>query len=111
MRPASFRYSVTTSDPSVGVAWYEDDTLCCTGDALGTCRMKGVAEASCAAQTREGRMLAFRALTTGEVELIFRDAEGNEVARLSITGQNLERWLIDAGVEPVATDAEPETDG
>ena len=34
-------------------------------------------------------------------ELIVRDAEGNEVTRLRITGENLERWLIDAGVEPV----------
>ncbi|MFG0306045.1 MAG: S41 family peptidase [Phycisphaerales bacterium JB040] len=43
-------------------------------------------------------------------QLIVRDAAGNEVARLSITGQNLERWLIDAGVEP-AHDSEPESDG
>lgn len=31
--------------------------------------------------------------------LIVRDAEGNEVTRLKITNDNLERWLIDAGVE------------
>lgn len=34
-------------------------------------------------------------------ELIVRDAGGDEVARLRITGENLERWLIDAGVEPL----------
>ncbi len=37
-------------------------------------------------------------LTGGE--LIVRDADGNEVARLRITGNRLERWLIDADVQP-----------
>lgn len=41
-------------------------------------------------------------------QLIVRNASGEEVARLTITGQNLERWLIDAGVEPV--EPEPESD-
>jgi len=41
-------------------------------------------------------------------QLIVRSASGEEVARLTITGQNLERWLIDAGVEPV--EPEPESD-
>lgn len=34
-------------------------------------------------------------------EVIVRDAEGNTVARLRITGPDLERWLIDADVEPM----------
>ncbi len=38
-------------------------------------------------------------LTGGE--LIVRDADGNEVARLRITGNRLERWLIDADVRPI----------
>jgi len=32
-------------------------------------------------------------------ELIVRDAKGNEVARLRITGEGLARWLLDAPVE------------
>lgn len=32
-------------------------------------------------------------------ELIVRDKDGNEVARLRITGNGLERWLVDADVE------------
>ena len=35
-------------------------------------------------------------------ELVIRAANGEEVARLRITGDNLERWLLDAGVEPIA---------
>jgi len=34
-------------------------------------------------------------------ELIIRDKEGNIVTTLKITGENLERWLIDADVEKV----------
>jgi carboxyl-terminal processing protease len=37
--------------------------------------------------------------------LIVRDAEGEVVAELDITGENLERWLMDAPVEPAR--AEP----
>ncbi len=32
-------------------------------------------------------------------QLVVKDKDGNVVATLDITGQNLERWLIDAGVE------------
>lgn len=32
-------------------------------------------------------------------QLVVKDKDGNIVATLDITGQNLERWLIDAGVE------------
>ncbi len=38
------------------------------------------------------------------------DKDGNKVTTLRITGENLERWLIDAGVQPLqpaAPDAEP----
>ncbi|MCL4219741.1 MAG: S41 family peptidase [Phycisphaerales bacterium] len=34
--------------------------------------------------------------------LTIRDKDGNPVAELRITGENLERWLIDADVEPVS---------
>ncbi len=34
--------------------------------------------------------------------LIIRDKDGNPVAELKITGENLERWLIDADLEPVS---------
>ena len=37
-------------------------------------------------------------LTGGTVTI--RDADGNEVARLRLTGEDLERWLMDADVEP-----------
>lgn len=36
--------------------------------------------------------------------LIVRDASGNVVATLRITGENLERWLLDADVEPESPD-------
>ena len=35
------------------------------------------------------------------------DKDGNKITTLKITGENLERWLIDAGVEPVRPAAEP----
>lgn len=38
-------------------------------------------------------------LVGGEIDI--RDATGKVVARLRITGSNIERWLIDAGVEPL----------
>lgn len=53
------------------------------------------------------------AITRTEIDLIPDDATleggtleilgpaGDEIARLRITGANLERWLIDAGVEPI----------
>ncbi|MEL6329593.1 MAG: S41 family peptidase [Planctomycetota bacterium] len=34
-------------------------------------------------------------------ELVVRDADGNIAARLRITGDNLERWLLEAGVAPL----------
>ncbi len=37
-------------------------------------------------------------------QLIVRDASGNVVATLRITGENLERWLLDADVEPESPD-------
>ncbi|MFT5422541.1 MAG: carboxyl-terminal processing protease [Phycisphaerales bacterium] len=40
-------------------------------------------------------------------ELVVKDASGNTVSTLRITGENIERWLIDAGVEPIEGD-EPE---
>ena len=43
-------------------------------------------------------------LVGGHVKVL--DAEGNEVTTLEITGPNLERWLIDADVEPVGGDEE-----
>lgn len=45
-------------------------------------------------------------------QLIVNDANGNLVATLEITGQNLERWLIDADVKVLepATDADSEDD-
>jgi carboxyl-terminal processing protease len=39
-----------------------------------------------------------RALSGGVIEI--RDAQGDLVARLRITGEDLERWLVDADVEP-----------
>jgi carboxyl-terminal processing protease len=35
--------------------------------------------------------------------MIIRDANGNEIARLRIDNPQIERWLIDAGVEPLPT--------
>ncbi len=37
-------------------------------------------------------------------ELVIRDADGQEVSRLRITGNRLERWLIDADVERLPSD-------
>ncbi len=34
-------------------------------------------------------------------EMVIRDAEGNEVSRLRITGNRLERWLMDADIEKI----------
>lgn len=42
-------------------------------------------------------------LTDGSVEV--RDKDGNVVARLKITGPDLERWLMDADVAPAADSA------
>ncbi len=41
-------------------------------------------------------------LTGGTVTI--RDADGNEVAKLRLTGEDLERWLMDADVEPADND-------
>jgi carboxyl-terminal processing protease len=41
-------------------------------------------------------------LTGGTV--IIRDAEGKEVAKLRLTGEDLERWLMDADVEPAGVE-------
>lgn len=43
-------------------------------------------------------------VTGGTIEI--RDADGNVIATLDITGENLERWLIDADVEKRAAPAE-----
>jgi len=37
-------------------------------------------------------------LTGGTI--VIRDADGNEIATLRLTGEDLERWLLDADVEP-----------
>ncbi len=47
-------------------------------------------------------------LTDGE--LIVRDKDGNIVTTLKITGDNLERWLIDADVEKIEQDENTETE-
>ncbi|MEM9372487.1 MAG: S41 family peptidase [Planctomycetota bacterium] len=39
--------------------------------------------------------------------LTVTDAEGNTVAVLTVTGPDLERWLVDAGVEPAELASEP----
>ncbi|MCB9844502.1 MAG: S41 family peptidase [Phycisphaeraceae bacterium] len=36
-------------------------------------------------------------------ELTVRDAHGHEIAHLRINGAQLERWLVDAGVEPIGS--------
>lgn len=38
--------------------------------------------------------------------VVVLDPDGNEVSRLRITGSNVERWLIDADLEPVKAGAE-----
>ncbi len=43
--------------------------------------------------------------------VVIRDAEGHVVRELRITGPNLERWLIDADVEPIEANATPEPGG
>jgi len=48
------------------------------------------------------------AIAGGQLEV--RDADGNLVTTLEITGQNLERWLIDADVKVIETAIEPEPD-
>ena len=39
-------------------------------------------------------------------EIVIRDSEGNVITTLTITGENLERWLLDADVEKAAEKAE-----
>lgn len=39
-------------------------------------------------------------------EVVVKDAQGRVVSTLTVTDQNLERWLIDAGVEPADPPAE-----
>lgn len=39
--------------------------------------------------------------------VVVLDAEGNEVRRLRITGGNVERWLIDADLEPLPVGPDP----
>jgi len=48
-------------------------------------------------------------LEGGTVEVVAPD--GSVVSRLRITGDRLEAWLIDAGLEPIATESGGETDG
>jgi carboxyl-terminal processing protease len=43
-------------------------------------------------------------------EIVIRDKDGNIVTTLSITGDNLERWLIDADVEKAEMPTESDTD-
>lgn len=43
-------------------------------------------------------------------ELVVRDADGNVIATLEITGNNLEAWLIDADVEKKMNEPEPGDD-
>lgn len=43
--------------------------------------------------------------------LTVTDAKGNPVATLKITGRDLERWLVDAGVEPAGEGQEPAQTG
>lgn len=44
-------------------------------------------------------------------QMVVTDAEGNTVSTLNITGENIERWLIDAGVEPVNPEVAEDGDG
>jgi len=49
-----------------------------------------------------------RAIAGGQLEV--RDADGNIVTTLEITGQNLERWLIDADVKVIDDESTEEPD-
>ena len=39
-------------------------------------------------------------------DIVIRDKDGQVVTTLKITGENLERWLIDADVEKVDSDSD-----
>lgn len=62
------------------------------------------ADADAAANASSDRDLWADDVSVEDGELIVYDAQGNEVARLTIDNPNLERWLIDAGVRKAGGD-------